>query len=96
MVSVSNVSRYSNCCERMYARGWYWFGVKDRVDTLIGVARAAIDRVLSELTTGGISSSTVKELRCLLDRVDLGTTFAYSQFRVSRDSLLDGHANAPT
>ena len=70
-----------------------------RVDTCltdqIAVARAAIDQVLSNLTTANISGSTVKELRGMLDRVDLGTTFAYNQFRKSGDYLLEGYANGP-
>jgi Domain of unknown function (DUF222) len=67
----------------------------ERIDDLIGVARAAVDQVLSELTTIDISGSTVKELRSLLDRVELGTTFAYNRFRESGDFLLDGYANGP-
>jgi hypothetical protein len=61
----------------------------------IAVARAAIDRVLSNLTSLEISGSTVKELRSLLDRVDLGITFAYDRFQKSGDHLLDGYANGP-
>ena len=61
----------------------------------IAAARAAVDRVLSGLTTGAVTGSTVKELRALLDRVDLGTTFAYTRFRESGEYLFDGYANRP-
>ncbi len=61
----------------------------------IAVARAAVDRVLSNLTMADISGSTVKELRSLLDRVDLGTTFAYNRFRQSGQHLFEGYANGP-
>ncbi len=61
----------------------------------IAVARAAIDRVLSDLTTTDITGSTVKELRTLLDRLDLGITFTYNRFQKSGDHLLDGYPNGP-
>ncbi len=61
----------------------------------IAVARAAIDRVLSNLTGADITGSTVKELRALLDRVDVGITFAYNRFQTSGDHLLDGYPNGP-
>ena len=59
----------------------------------IAVAHAAIDRVLSGLTNTDISGSTIKELRSLLDRVDLGITFVYNRFQKSGDHLLDGYPN---
>ena len=61
----------------------------------IAVAHAAIDGVLCNLTTAEITGQTVKELRGLLDRLDLGITFAYNQYRNSGDYLLDGHPNGP-
>ena len=79
----------------MYGFVWYIGWVDTCLTDQIAVARAAIDRVLSSLTTAEISGSTVKELHALLDRVDLGTTFAYNRFQKSGDHLLDGYANGP-
>ena len=47
------------------------------------------------LTTAEITGQTLKELRGLLDRLDLGITFAYNRYRNNGDYLLDGHPNAP-
>ena len=59
----------------------------------IVAARSAVDRLLTALTTAEITGSAVKELRGLLDRVDLGTTFAYNRFQQSGDHLLEGYAS---
>ena len=48
-----------------------------------------------DLTTTDITGSTVKELRTLLDRLDLGITFTYNRFQKSGDHLLDGYPNGP-
>ena len=69
--------------------------VDSSIAAQIAVARAAVDNVLSNLETAAITGQTVQELRALLDRVELGTTFAYNRFRESGDYLLDGYANAP-
>ena len=79
----------------MYVSVWYSVCVDTCLTDQIAVARAAVDRVLTGLTTGAVTGSTVKDLRLLLDRVDLGTTFAYNRFRESGAYLFDGYANGP-
>ena len=61
----------------------------------IAAARVAFDCVLAGLTTCEISGASVKELRALLDRVDLGTTFAYNRFRESGNYVLEGYGSGP-
>ena len=79
----------------MYGFVWYGVWVDTCLTDQIVAARAAVDRVLTGLTTGPVTGSTVKELRSLLDRVDLGVTFAYDRFRESGAYLYDGYANGP-